>query len=266
MKFTKIYTFTLLLFTVFSYNSQVLNVDRAIKTDTIFRRIKGSFNFNFSNDKQKRNLVDFTNVSEVDVFLKNNYSFIFLTKSELAFNGLTVLENNGFFQLRFRDNDTRIVAPDVFMQYQWNGVQGLERRALLGMNARINWMEKKKSDLYTGIGCFYEIEKWNPFLGSYAFAKDSLNVVNRDLFRLNLTAKFALKLSKHIDFAGTTFVQFPLNSYFTSPRWFFDSNFSINVNKYLALTLHYDHNYDAYRPLPIDNYYYSLTTGINIKF
>jgi hypothetical protein len=266
MNLKKIFTCTVLFFTLTSYYSQILNIDRSIKADTTFKRVRGSFNFNFSNDKQKRNLIDFSNVTEVDFFLKNNYSFIFLTKSELSFNGLTVLENNGFFQLRFRDNDTRIIAPDVFTQYQWNGVQGLERRALLGINARINWMEKKKSDLYTGIGCFYELEKWNPFLGSYAFAQDSLSIVNRDLFRLNLTAKFALKLSKHIDFAGTTFVQFPLNSYFASPRWFFDSNLFFNVNKHLAFTLHYDHNYDAYRPLPIDNYYYSLTTGINIKF
>jgi hypothetical protein len=262
----KIYSFLIILLSVPSIYSQVLNVDRAIKSDTTFHRIKCSFNFNFSNDKQKRNLLDFTNVSEVDVFLKNNYSFIFLTKSELAFNGLTVLENNGFFQLRFRDNDTRTIAPDVFSQYQWNGVQGMERRALLGLNARINWMEKKKSDLYTGIGCFYEAEKWNPFLSSYAFTKDSLDIVYRNIFRLNLTAKFALKLTKHIDFAGTTYVQFPLNNYFTSPRWFFDSNLFFNVNKHLAFTLHYDHNYDAYRPLPIDDYYYSLTTGINVKF
>lgn len=247
-------------------NSQVLNIDREIDSDTIFRRVRANFNFTFSNDKQKKNLIDFANVSEIDYFLKKKYLFVFLTKTELAFNGLTALENNGFFQLRFRDNDSRKISPDLYVQYQWNGVQGMEHRSLLGINARMRWLEKRKSDLYTGIGVFYEAEKWSPFLSAYAFATDSLKIVNRNLFRLNLTTKFALKITKDIDFVGATFVQFPLNNQFTSPRWFFDSNLFFTVNKHLEFTIHYDHNLDTYRPLPIDNYYYSISTGINIKF
>jgi hypothetical protein len=250
----------------FGLFSQVLNIDREMGSDSVFKKVRASFNFNFSNDKQKRNLVDFTNVSEIDYFLQNQYCFIFLSKTELSFNGMTALENNGFFQLRFRDNDSRKLAPDFFTQYQWNGVQGMERRSLLGVNARMKWLEKKQSDLYTSIGIFYESEKWNPFLSSFAFTGDSLNVVYRNLFRLNLTAKFALKITKNIDFAGTTYVQFPVNNHFAEPRWFFDSNLNFTVNKHLGFVIHYDHNLDTYRPLPIDNYYYSISTGINIKF
>ena len=142
----------------------------------------------------------------------------------------------------------------------------MERRALIGANARMRWLEKKQSDLYTSIGVFYESEKWNPFLNSYAFQKDSLGIVNRNMFRLNTSAKFAFKIAKNIDFAGTTFVQFPLNSNFITPRWFFDSNLYFTVNKHLGFTIHYDHNFDTYRPLPIDDYYYSITTGIQLKF
>ncbi len=262
MKISLFFVFIVLYGTTFT---QVLNIDRKIETDTTFRRVRANFKFTFSNDKQKKNLVDFANVSEIDYFLKKKYLFVFLTKTELSFNGLTALENNGFFQLRFRDNDSRKIAPDIFAQYQWNGLQGLESRSLLGINARMRWLEKRKSDLYTGVGFFYEAEKWNPFLSSYAFTTGSLGIVNRNLFRLNLTAKFALKIAKNIDFAGATFVQFPLNSHFTTPRWFFDSNLFFTVNKHLEFTIHYDHNLDTYRPLPIDNYYYSISTGINIK-
>jgi hypothetical protein len=246
--------------------AQVLNIDRKIETDTTFRRVRATFNFNFSNDKQRRTLVDFTNSSEIDYFLKNKYLFILLSQTEVSFNGKQTLQNNGFFQFRFRDNDSRKIAPDFFTQYQWNGVQGMEHRALLGCNARMRWLEKKQSDLYTSLGLFYEMEKWNPFLNSYAFQKDSLGIVNRNMFRLNTSAKFAFKIAKNIDFAGTTFVQFPLNSNFITPRWFFDSNLYFTVNKHLGFTIHYDHNFDTYRPLPIDNYYYSITTGIQLKF
>jgi hypothetical protein len=261
-------TFLVILFinAFLALNSQVLNIDREIGNDTTFKGIRASFNFNFANDKQKRNLLDFTNSSELDLFLKNNYLFIFLSKTELSLNGIQVLENNGFFQLRFRDNDSRKAAADVFTQYQWNGIQGMEHRAIFGSNLRLRWLEKKQSDLYTSIGVFYEYEKWNPFLGAYAFEKDSLSIIYRNLVRLNTSAKFAFKITKNIDFAGTTYVQFPLNTYFTSPRCFFDSNLFFTVNKYLGFVIHYDFNFDTYRPLPIDNYYYSFSTGVNLKF
>jgi hypothetical protein len=264
------YKYLVLLFicsiTFHSLNAQVLNIDREIETDSSFRRVRGAFNFNFSNDKQKRNLIDFSNSSEIDLYLKNKYMFVFLSHTELTFNGLQVLENNGFFQLRFRDNDSRKIAPDLFTQYQWNGVQGMEHRALVGANARFRWLEKRNSDLYTSIGVFYEYEKWNPFLGSYAFDNTNVNIVNRNLARLNASAKFALKLAKNIDFAGITFIQFPLNSYFLTPRWFFDANLNFVVNKHIGFIIHYDHNLDKYRPLPIDAYYYTVSLGINLKF
>ncbi len=260
---------TFLIFSCFFQlllNSQVLNIDREIENDTTFKRVRASFNINFSNDKQKRNLIDFSNASEIDLYLENKFLFIFLSQTELSLNGLQALENNGFFQLRFRDNDSRRVAPDLFAQYQWNGVQGMEHRTLFGTNARFRWLEKKQSDLYTTIGVFYESEKWNPFLSSYAFQSENLSIVNRNLFRLNTSAKFALKITQNIDFAGTSFVQFPLNKHFLTPRWFFDSNLFFTVNKHLGFTIHYDHNFDTFRPLPIDNFYYSMSIGIQLKF
>ncbi|MEN9303777.1 MAG: hypothetical protein RL264_2206 [Bacteroidota bacterium] len=259
-----LFTFIYSLFASISV-AQVLNVDREIESDTTFRRVRAALNFNFANDKQKRNLLDFTNVSEIDFFLKNNYLFILLSNSELAFNGNQVLENNGFFQFRFRDNDSRKVAPDVFTQYQWNGIQGLQNRALLGANARFRWLEKKKSDLYTSLGLFYEFERWNPFLSSYAFHNQGLNIVNRNIIRFNTSAKFAIKISKEIDFAGSTYVQFPLNSRFLTPRWFLDANLHFTVNKHLGFVIHFDHNWDTYRPLPIDNYYYTFQIGMTIR-
>lgn len=266
MKLIIINSFILFFILSFNLKAQVLNIDREIENDSSFRRIRASFQFNFSNDKQRRNLLDFSNTSEVNYFLKNNYLFVFLSHTEVAFNGLQALENNGFFQLRFRDNDSRHFAPDFFIQYQWNGVQGMEHRALIGANARFRWLEKKKSDLYTSIGVFYEYERWNPFLNSYAFGADSIGIVNRNILRLNSSAKFALKLWKNIDFAGITYVQFPLNSFFLRPRWFLDSNLNFAVNKHLGFVIHYDHTFDTYRPLPIDNFYYSVSIGINLKF
>lgn len=253
------------LFFTAKANGQILNIDRENGQDSILKKVNGSFTFGFSSDKQRKSIVDISNTSELDIYLKKNRVFIFLSQTELTLNGKSILENNGFFQVRVRDNDTRKFYPDAFTQVQWNGVQGMERRALVGCNLRMRWMENKTSDLYTSAGIFYESEMWNPFLAAFSFSNQALTKVNRNLFRLNLAAKFALKLTDHIDFSGSTFIQPPLNQYFSSPRWFFDSNFNFEVNKHLNVVLHYDHNFDTYRPLPIDNYYYTVTTGMLIK-
>ena len=255
-----------LLLLYFSVNSQVLNIDREGFEDTIPKKIKAFFGFSFSSDKQKKNLLDFNNTSEINYFFSKNYVGLFLAKTDLALNGKTINENNGYFQFRIRDNDTRKVAPDVFIQYQWNGILGLNDRSLGGLNARFKFLENRKSDLYIGLGAFYEVENWNPFISAYAYSNSNVqSKVHREMFRLNMMAKFALKISKNIDFAGISYLQSPLNSNFSKPRWFFDSNLNFIVNKHISFNIHYDHNLDLYRALPIENYYYSLTTGIQIN-
>ncbi len=259
-------TTTLFIIISLSTYSQVLNIDREGSEDTIPKKIKAYFGFSFSSDKQKKKLLDFNNTSEINYFFSKNYVGLFLAKTDLALNGKIINENNGYLQFRIRDNDKRKVAPDVFIQYQWNGIQGLADRSLGGINARFKFLEKRKSDLYIGLGTFYEVENWNPFISAYAYSNDiNQSKVHREMFRLNVMAKFALKISKSIDFAGVSYLQSPLNSNFNKPRWFFDSNLNFDVNKYISFNMHYDHNLDFYRALPIENYYYSLTTGIQIK-
>ena len=263
--YSKIILFALLILLSNAIQSQILNVDRESGTDTITKKFKASVIASFASDKQKNNFLEFSNTTELDYFLKNNYFFILLNQTDLAFNGTKAIENNGFIQIRFRDKDTRVVALDAFTQFQWNGILGMENRSLLGANCRINCLEKKKSDLYVSIGAFYELENWNTNLSSYAYSNDLLIKVKRELIRLNTSAKFAFKLGDKIDFAGVNFVQFPINSNFLKPRWAFDSNLYFEMSKKLNFILHYDHNYDVYRVLPIDNYYYNVTLGIQVK-
>ncbi len=250
----------------FSLFSQVLTIDRVSENDSITKKFRAYTALSFSNEKQKKSLIDFTNKTEVYYFQKNNYFFGLLGQVDVAINGKTINENNGFFQLRYRDNDTRKVSPDVFTQYQWNGIQGMEHRLLFGANARFKFFAEKRSDLFISLGVFHESERWNPNLTAYAFSKDSLTPVNRNMFRLNSMAKFALKFSKSVDVIGTTFVQFPLNNHFLSPRWFLDVNINFTISNYWTFIIHYDHNFDAFRPLPIDNYYYATTMGIQLKW
>ena len=257
--------FIFFIFISICTHAQVLNVDRENGQDSTKKRFLASFTGSFSSDKQKNKFVEFSNSTELDYILKNHYFFVLLNQTDIAFNGKSTIENNGFVQLRFRDNDTRLIAPDAYTQFQWNGIWGLESRSLAGLNARINCLEKKKSDLYFSIGAFYEMERWNTQLTSYAYNTDGVNFVYREMLRLNTVTKFAFKIGKKIDFAGISYIQFPLNNNFLKPRWVFDSNLYFEFSKNLNFLIHYDFNYDDYRPLPIDQFYYSLNFGVQVK-
>ena len=260
--------FFLLLFILFFQTvtfSQILTIDRENGQDSIQKKIKASTTFHFSIDKQKNTIIDCFNKTEVDYFTNNQQVLIFLAQSDFAFNGSNSLEKNGDLQLRYRDNDTRIIAPEYYIQYQWNGIFGMEHRTVEGINIRLNCLEKKASDLYVSIGAFYENEKWNPFSSSMNFTQSDLSIVNRSLFRLNSVAKFAFKITKGIDFSGVSYLQFPLNNHFMKPRWYFGSNLNFEVNKHLNFVVEYEHTLDYYRPLPIDHYYYSVSLGLVLK-
>jgi len=267
MKIPIVITFIILL--IGPIQGQLLNIDRENGQDSTIRKIAFSYNVSFTSDKQSQNLLDLSNQIELDFFLKKDKIAIFLGNMDASFNGKVILENNGDFQLRIRDNDKRKVAPDYYCKYQWNGVLGIQNRALAGCNARFRFWEEKKNDLYGSVGVFYELEKWNPNLSSYGFSIDSSIEVIRKIPRLNLSSKTAIQLKQGIDFSASTFVQFPMNDqfqHFLNPRWFFDMNLFFEINSHIAMNLHYDHNFDTYRPLPIDNYYYNLNVGFQLKW
>ena len=165
--------------------SQVLNIDRENNQDSIQKKIKASIQVNFSSDKQQKNIIDFNNKSEIDYFTKKNQVVILLAQSDFAFNGANSLEKNGHIQIRFRDNDTRLIYPEIFTQFQWNGVLGLENRSVNGINIRINCLEKRSSDLYLSIGSFYEYEKWNPSISSFDFDTNIYRYYN-SILKFNL--------------------------------------------------------------------------------
>ena len=96
-----------------TFFGQILTIDREIIGDTIQRKFTGLIDLSFSSDKQKNDILELTQQTELDFRVKSEDIFIFLTQTDFVFNGPTVLENNGYFQLRFRNNDTKRVAPGI---------------------------------------------------------------------------------------------------------------------------------------------------------
>ena len=243
---------------------QVLNIDRELVSDTLPKNHIFSATFGFSSDKQKNNVSFFKSNLEYDRMFKNKHVFISSFKSDLTSKAGNLIQNAGIIQVRYRDNDFRKFRPEIFLQYQWNEAWGMESRLLQGINLREKWIKKNGFDFITAVGIFREQETWSWVGVNESLVPLNAGLIKKDLFRFNTYVKSAFQISQNIDFSAISFVQFPLTNDFAKPRWLWDCNLYFNLSKHVNFQVHYDHIFDANTIVPISEYYYSVSTGLQI--
>lgn len=259
------YFFFFLFFTAL-LEAQILNVDRITQNDSITSKWAGFTDVSFSSDKLKNNVLDGSAKFELNHFFENKYFIVGLLNNDFTLNGKEVIQNEGFIQIRYRDMDTREWSSEAFVQYQWNSALGMEYRKVIGTNVRKRFFEKKKLDLYAGLGVFHESEQWN-WSGVTNYEQlEATPTLNRSLFRLNNYWKMAYKINENVDISAISYFQLPINRDFLNMRWFIDLNTYIKMSKNLSFIIHYDHTIDNYRLVPVANFYYSLNFGIQLKW
>lgn len=246
--------------------AQVLNIDRAMVSDSVPKKWLGFTTLNFSTDKIKKNFLDGSFKAELVRTFNNDYLIVGMLNYDFSLNGSTILQNEGFSQIRYRDNDKHEWSSEIYVQHQWNGPQGMEYRQVAGSNLRKRFFEKKRLDLYAGLGVFYEKERWNwnGVLNKELYAANPVR--NRSIFRLNHYWKMAYKVNDQLDLSAISYIQCPLNSEFQNLRWFIDLNAYLKISKALNFVVHWDHTYDGYRLVPISYLYYSLNFGIQVNW
>lgn len=246
-------------------NAQILNVDREFTEDSVRKNFDLTANLFLSSDKQKNNLLDVSTSLEFDKYLKNKYIILALFRNDAVYNGNQMVQNEGLSHIRYRDNDHRNFSPEFYGQYQWNGAWGMKYRYVAGANLRVKVIDQTKGDIYAAIGSFYEVEKWNWQGVKSALVPSNPKDIKRDMFRLNTYLKASRKLNKNIDVSAVTYLQFPFQSQFLQPRWFLDANMYIAATDKLEFVLHWDHIRDLNRLVPIDDFFYSFSMGIQVN-
>lgn len=246
-------------------SAQVLNIDREFVNDSMKKKDDLAVSLFLSSDKQKKRLVNISGSFEYDRYLKNRYVLVGLLRNAAVLNGSEFIQNEGIAHVRYRDNDHRKWSPEFFLQYQWNGAWGMEYRNVAGANLRIKLLEKEKNDFYMAVGGFYEAERWNWNGVDASLVPPQPPDISREMWRMNTYFKASAKLSQTLDFSTASFLQFPLNEGFFEPRWYLEANLFVNAAKKLEFVLHWDHILDTYRVVPIDDFYYTFSMGLQVK-
>jgi len=251
-----------------SLHSQILNVDRENGQDSISKRISIAANVGLSVDRQQVYLTQGT--SGFELAIRSNRKHLLLLKTEISalFANQDPLEENGFATIRFRDQDSRTIYPDLYLQYQWNTVLGLKHRWVAGGNCRLKFVDNERFDLFGSIGVFYENEVWDPAISQFTFSDSTilLGQQARILARLNTYLKTGVNISKTSDIVIINYVQFPLSNAFFKPRWHLQASLITAISKRIELYLRYSHVFDVFRVLPINSFFFVTDVGIQINY
>lgn len=258
--------FTLIgCFVSFMSMAQVLDADRADDSDTLKKKVNCIIGISGSADKQKKNLVDGSTVVDFTYLLPQKHLLIFKGNSDFTTNGNEFLQNSGYLHLRYRDNDTKFLSTEYFMQYQWNGLLGMKSRNLVGSNLRWMVLDKSyKNDLFLGLGIMYENENWN-YKGVKSISDYSLyNDTTVQKARINQYVKCAFVINDNIDFVLTNFIQSDIKD-LLAPRVSTNAAINFKMLKHIGLSINLESMYDFKPVVPIDNFIYSLKMQLNIK-
>jgi len=119
----------LFLFIVLAYyqkaNTQVLHTESySVILDTT-QKIKGSIIPDFKFQNQKKDLIEFENISDISIRFEE-HAITFANKIELAKYGDEVLLSGGYLYIEYRRIFESKFSLEPFSQFHWTEARGLE--------------------------------------------------------------------------------------------------------------------------------------------
>lgn len=249
---------------IVTIKGQILNTDAILRSVDSTKRFYSIIDFGFNLNKQNTLLISLDSKADFSIRIKQN-TIISSSSFALYKTGSVNLVNGGYSHLRFRMLENSKVQPELFFQYQLDGIRGMEERILSGLNCRIRFLEKSKISLFSGLGLMYEYENWN-FSGIRPDALPGTKNVQNSYLKLNSYISFRQKLSEYVVSNFVLYFQTRPDSYFVVPRISSDAQITFKLNKNISFSMRYNLFYDAAPPVPIYNWYYSVINKIVFNF
>jgi hypothetical protein len=244
--------------------AQVLNTDKTIALDST-KKIQSSISLAIATDQQKKSLVDLFYAGDF-TFIKKNNSTTLYTKIDRVTNGGVSIQDLGTFQLKNNHRIGKKLFFESFVQYQWDGGLGLDRRALAGMNIVHQFKNTETEDFFMGAGIFMENELWN-----FSQVNDQSLINNTPINithpKLNLTAKYSvINPTTNFEVIIRAFNQsgFIENKFGNRTSVFTTLQFPIS--KRLATSFNIDFLYDTAPIIPIDHFHYNYAQALTYSF
>ena len=230
------------------------------------KKVKGSIVPDFKFESQKKDLIEFENVSDITFLIKES-ALTFANKIELSKYGEEVLLSGGYLYVEYGKIWEQKFSFDPFSQIHWSEARGLEFKYAGGIYARYIIINKENLGLFAGLGTFYEHERWN-----YEGVNDTLLIpaITNDIYSdlIKLGSYLSLKYESDYNFTidVSIYHQSRYDEIFSTPRIAGSASITYNFTEHLGLIAKYQNIYD-YNPLvPIDKLFNRIILSIDISF
>ncbi len=234
-------------------SGQIVNVENLrMAEDTSAWRFQN--NFDFSLFRNTTEIIELEN----DLAMRYRFGsnrFIFL--SSLHFNS-TQQENfaqSGFFHLRYVRSLNQWLMMEAFAQFQTDRPLRILSRNLQGFGPRINLVQSKKFDLYTG------------HLWMYEYDRELNSEIEHNDWRLSSYLSMAWSVKERFAWTNVLYYQ-PRFDKFSDFRFNWQSQWAFSFTKHWQFTLEAKLSYDTDPVIDpsIPNLTYKITNGIMVNF
>lgn len=253
----RILQFTLLIISLVIYStgvfSQVVNIEKKRKGDK--DGFAGLLGFGFNLTDNGKNIFQFKNVVDLQyrkgsstLILLNDLSFIRVDDDDLV--------NSGFQHLRYNYTvkDSSFLTLEAFAQHQYNTLQLMERRFLLGGGPRFRIVDRKKVDFYIATLGMYDYEQ----------KSDSLRTLT-ETARLASYASISWDIRENLSFKNITYYQ-PSFTNFNNYRISSETSLSLKISDALSFKIAFQTTYDSHPPEGIQGLFYTWENSLRYDF
>lgn len=242
----------ILIFVVWNTKAQIVNIEgERYTTDTIGWR--GNYNLGFTYGKQAVQYFAFSNIAHIQYKSKRSL-YLILGSVDLIKSKNEELINSGFFHLRYNYKIRNWLRWEAFTQIQYNKLNGIRLRYLLGTGPRFKAVQVEKFKTY--IGTLYMLE--------YEINTDKTQKVLQGRFSAYLS--FSFRPIKSVEIVSTTYYQ-PRFDMIKDYRVSTDNSLSFKFHKYLSFGVNFRLNFDSRPPKgAATNLTYQLENKFKVEF
>ena len=232
--------------------TQIVNIENQRLTDNK-QGFNGSaeLNFNFTmNTKQLLQIGDKIRVG----YVKNRHQFLIVTDHSFVKSEGDDFVNKGFQHLRYNYTfkDTNIVSLEAFQQGQFNKIQKINLRLIIGGGIRFKIIDQKKYQLSFGTG----------FMGEYEELIDL--GVSQDILSTSYLS-FDGQFNASIGLNTISYFQ-PKLIDFGNYRFSNETSLRFKINKYLTFKMIYSLTHDSRNILDVRKTNYIVKNALQINF
>lgn len=237
---------------VFCAKAQIVNIEgERYTTDTT--GWKGSYNLGFTFGQQAVKYFAFGNTAHIQYKSKRSL-YLILGSVDLLKSQNEEFVNSGFFHLRYNYKIKDWLRWEAFTQIQYNKLNGIRLRYLLGTGPRFKVVQVEKFKTY--IGTLYMFE--------YEVNSDKTQKLFQGRFSGYLS--FSLRPVKSVEIVSTTYYQ-PRFDVIKDYRISTDNSLNFKFYKMLSFGVNFRLNYDSRPPEgAATNLTYQLENKFKIDF